>query len=423
MHFSERRSAMIIKGKSRSNGVQLGSYLMHSEENESVHVLEVSGLGTIDVCEALIQMQEITDSGQRGTKGLYHGVISPQPGYAMDEKQWITAANTLATELKLENQPRVIVLHEKSDRIHAHVVFQRTDKETLTLVPDGWNYVAHEKASRALENLWDHEIIPGAHVEPKKGKDEKSRTSEHDRHQAASSGMSREDRVQQITNLYRQSDGAGAFVSALDQSGYIVARGDRRDFVIVDEGNRVFSLPRYIEGVKTKDVRKFMKNIELGTLPSVEVAKAIASDRKCKEAQHNVLSASKEFEKAKSQKTKDSQNSESRKKMKSKARSALGKVASSQSWERYTEALKTRISNTRSVAKNLRERLGERFKAIAEKAKKYLERSGLRTGKDGSSKGQGISVSQEFNKSTETKVQKAKRKIEHVKSRGPEHDR
>ena len=49
---------MIVKGKSRSNGVQLGAYLLSMEVNEEVRVLEVSGMATSDLTQALIEMQE-----------------------------------------------------------------------------------------------------------------------------------------------------------------------------------------------------------------------------------------------------------------------------------------------------------------------------------------------------------------------------
>lgn len=80
---------MIVKGKSRSNGVQLGAYLLSMEANEEVRVLEISGMATDDLTQALIEMQEITDRGQRGVKGLYHSIISPQPGYQLTEDQWL----------------------------------------------------------------------------------------------------------------------------------------------------------------------------------------------------------------------------------------------------------------------------------------------------------------------------------------------
>ena len=163
---------MIVKGKSRSNGIQLGAYLLSTEVNEQVRVLEIFGMASDDLTQALTEMQEITDRGQRGVKGRYHSVISPQPGYQLTEEQWRYAADVLAKQLKLHNQPRAIVLHEKADgqggtRTHAHVVFQRTAREKLILIPDSWNYPAHERAARHLEQKFGHELVPGRHVEPR----------------------------------------------------------------------------------------------------------------------------------------------------------------------------------------------------------------------------------------------------------------
>src|SRR3546814_19702283 len=110
------------------------------EVNEEVRVLDISGMATDDLTQALIEMQEINDRGQRGVKGLYHAVISPQPGYALNEEQWLYAADVLAKQLKLHDQPRAIVMHANEDgqggpRHNAHIEFQRTDKERHLPVP------------------------------------------------------------------------------------------------------------------------------------------------------------------------------------------------------------------------------------------------------------------------------------------------
>ena len=53
----------------------------------------------------------------------------------------------------------------------------------------------------------------------------------------------------------------------------MLARGDRRDFVIIDQAGQVHSLGRQIHGVKAAELREFMKGIDPQTLPTVEQAK------------------------------------------------------------------------------------------------------------------------------------------------------
>ena len=58
----------------------------------------------------------------------------------------------------------------------------------------------------------------------------------------------------------------------------MLARGDRRDFVILDEDARVHSLGRQIAGVKAKDLRAFMADIDPDALPGVKEARAAIRD-------------------------------------------------------------------------------------------------------------------------------------------------
>lgn len=71
-------------------------------------------------------------------------------GRPVTPQQWERTADVLEEELGLQGHPRAIVLHEKDGRVHVHVVWQRTDIETMTLVSDSWNYLAHEKAIQTV---------------------------------------------------------------------------------------------------------------------------------------------------------------------------------------------------------------------------------------------------------------------------------
>ena len=116
--------------------------------------------------ETLRDMQALTELTKQGRDGLYHAEISTAPEYAanMTREQWLQSADFLGEELGLQNQPRVIVLHGGTDgRKHMHVVWQRTDVETMKIISDGYNFDAHEKASHRMELEFGHELVPGKH--------------------------------------------------------------------------------------------------------------------------------------------------------------------------------------------------------------------------------------------------------------------
>ena len=78
---------------------------------------------------------------------------------------------------------------------------------------------------------------------------------------------------------YRASDNATAFQSAIEERGYLLARGDRRDFVIVDRAGGIHSLARRIDGMKAADLREFMSTLDRTILPSAEQARTAQIER------------------------------------------------------------------------------------------------------------------------------------------------
>ncbi len=51
------------------------------------------------------------------------------------------------------------------------------------------------------------------------------------------------------------SDTQSAFITALKEHGYVLARGDRRGFVAVDHRGEVFSVSKKWIGINAKEVR------------------------------------------------------------------------------------------------------------------------------------------------------------------------
>jgi len=251
---------------------------MRADTNERVEVLERQSTAP-SLADTFKEWQIIAE-GTNGTRGLYHANIDPDARYSMTAEQWKTAVDTLERELGLDGQPRAVVLHEKNGRQHIHVVWQRTDIDTMTMISDSQNYRAHERASLALEKLFGHEIVPGVH---EKRNDEQPTPVAEITHaewqQAERTGVDPRMLKDEVTAIFKASDNAAAFQQALDEAGFLVAKGDRRDFVLVDEMGEVHSLARQIRGVTAKDLRAFMADVDEAALPTVEEAKAAQSER------------------------------------------------------------------------------------------------------------------------------------------------
>jgi hypothetical protein len=260
---------MIIKGGSRAAPGQLARHLQRRDTNENVEILELQSPAP-DLAEAFRDWQTLTE-GTRGHKGLYHANIDPAKGYTMTPDQWQRAVDVLEKELKLDGQPRAVVLHEKHGREHIHVVWARTDIDEMTLRSDSQNYQAHERASQKLEIEFGHEHVPGKHAKRDREKQPefpRADANQAEWQQGERTGIDPATRKEQITALKQACDNGQTFRNALEEQGYILAKGDRRDFVIVDEAGSIHSLGRQIQDMKAAELRAFMNDVDRESLPT-----------------------------------------------------------------------------------------------------------------------------------------------------------
>jgi len=262
---------MIIKGKARAAPGELASHLSNVEKNEKVRLLETRGPVADDLHGALVEMDAYA-AGTRCRRSLYHAAISPAPPHRLSDEQRTRAIDLLEEKLGLTGQARVVVMHEKEGREHIHVVWSRIDLEKMRAIPDSHNYRKHEEVSRQLEREFGHERVQGAHHE-RDGVERPARTpSRAELRQEERTGIKARVVRVEVTEIFRNSDGAIAFVAGLADSGYTVARGDRRDFVIIDRAGGIHSLARRIDGIRAHELRKFMSALEPDKVPTVEDA-------------------------------------------------------------------------------------------------------------------------------------------------------
>ena len=270
---------MIIKGGARGNGAQLGRYLVTPGQNERIQVIEVRGTVAGDVPGAVREIDAVSLC-TRCTKPLYHASVNTPATERLTPEQRAIAVDRLEAALGFTGQPRVVVVHEKQGREHTHIVWSRTDIERERAIPIDHNFRKHELVARELEREFGHARVQGAHIE-REGRARPKRTPRHyELHQAARGGM-KPDRCDAgiITEIYQRSDSGRAFAKGLAEAGFILARGDRRDFVVIDAQGGTHSLARCIEGATAKDVRARLADLDPRTLPSVQEAKQIQRAR------------------------------------------------------------------------------------------------------------------------------------------------
>lgn len=263
---------MILKGSIRGNGSQLSRHLLNDRDNDHVEVHEIRGFVGDDLDAAFLEAEAIA-KGTRCQKFLFSLSLNPPETEIVPIDAFEAAIEMAEQQLGLDDQPRTVVFHEKEGRRHAHVVWSRIDNETMTArtLPYYKNRLMDLSQELYLENGWD---LPRGFV---------------DRSLRNPLNMSREEwqqakRTKQDPRLvkamfktcWETSDSARALQTALEEKGYLLARGDRRGVVAVDFRGQVYSLSRYA-GVKTKDIKERFPS--RNDLRSVDEAKSEIADR------------------------------------------------------------------------------------------------------------------------------------------------
>lgn len=176
-------------------------------------------------------------------KGLYHAQINPAIGEdrQMKDTDWLKAADILETELGLMGQNRVIVIHGKKNRLHAHVVWERYDHEKGRMISDSFSRLAQNRARLTIEKELGHKPTPERKAKALPMKEA-------------------------LTELWKTSKTASLFIEQAQQIGFLIAAGaDRRPFKVIDQQGQRFDLLKQLDGIKTREVREQFKNLILPT--------------------------------------------------------------------------------------------------------------------------------------------------------------
>ncbi len=259
---------MIIKGGSRKSGAFFAKHLMKAEDNERVEITEMRGLYADNITEAFREMRLVA-AGTRAENFFYHASLNPREDEHLTPEQWDFAVDRLEHNLGLDGHARFQVEHEKEGRAHRHIVWSRIDPDTMTATSDSNNYLAHDKTREELERAFDHEPTPPT---PQPSQRKSREFAEWENFRAQDSGIDPKEVKAEVTELWQRSDSGAAFQAALEDKGYILTKGDRRDFCIVDSAGDVHSLGRRIEGVKTADIRARLTDIDRDSLMTVAEA-------------------------------------------------------------------------------------------------------------------------------------------------------
>ncbi|MEL6258666.1 MAG: relaxase [Pseudomonadota bacterium] len=257
---------MILVGNARGSSRELAAHLMNARDNEHIELHEVRGFVAEDVRGAFDEARAMAN-GTRCQKYLFSLSFNPPGDARADIAAFEKAIDEAEERLGLTGQPRVIIFHEKDGRRHAHAVWSRIDPVFMRAVELPFfkrklNALARELF---LEHGWE---LPKGLLNPAERDPRNFSLGEWQ--QAKRIGKDPRVIKADFQAAWTHSDSPAALKAALEERGYFLARGDRRDFVAVDWQGEVYALARWA-GVKTKEVRDRLGNPQ--DLPAIEDVK------------------------------------------------------------------------------------------------------------------------------------------------------
>ena len=271
---------MIPFGSQRGYGADLATHLMNAQDNEYVELFALRGAIAEDLHGAFAEWEAEAHAMTKAKNYLYSLSINPDPAQGrLAREHYEDYIERVEESLGLFGQPRAVVFHIKESqdghlREHCHVIWSRIDVQEQKAIPIAFD---HRKLMMVTRQFaLDHGLkLPEGY---ETGQAQSRQLSLYEKVQGDVTGLTRDERVEIITDLWRQCDTPQAFVAALDDYGFMLANG-RRPYVLVDIHGTVNALPRMIDDkdVRAKDVEAFLGNVfPPDQLPSVDEAKALA---------------------------------------------------------------------------------------------------------------------------------------------------
>ncbi|WP_133471337.1 relaxase/mobilization nuclease domain-containing protein [Paraglaciecola marina] len=257
---------MILKMSTRAGAKSLGQHLLNGHDNEHVEVHEVCGFVADTLPEA---MQELyaTAKATNVKKFMASMSINPPKGENPTIADFEDAVNRAEKELGLEHQPRAIVFHEKNGRRHAHAVWSRVDENLKAIKLDYYKKkLFHLSKQLYLEHGYD---LPKG-FENKKDKQVSYDLADYQ--QAKRNKLNPKEIKAKVIACWESSTDLKSFKQAIEKEGYILAKGDRKDFVLVDSHMDIKGLRRTLS-VPAKEIADKLGSNQ--NLPTVDAAKTL----------------------------------------------------------------------------------------------------------------------------------------------------
>jgi hypothetical protein len=265
---------MIAKGTTHNNGAKLARYMTEGKEGERAELWQLVGFAAGDIRDAFRSVHVMAEA-TRCEQPFFHVQVRNPDGEELTRDQWRRVADRIETKLGLTNQPRAICFHTNEDtgHEHMHVAWSRIDADTMRAVPLPFFKERLKAVSREMEIELGLTRVKnerdGSVLAPTRNEFEQARRL----------GVDIKDVRQSIRQCWDHSDNGRSFEAALAEQGFVLALGDRRDFVVIDHEGGIHALSKRIVGVTASQTRDRLADLDRDNLSKVEQARSFIREQ------------------------------------------------------------------------------------------------------------------------------------------------
>lgn len=284
---------MIFKAKVIANAIRLIGHLNKVRDssrpetanwNDKVSVVCTYNLfAGSDLKAAAMEMAAVA-TGSRAKKPYFTVAINPDrpEGMALSDEEAEYVAKRLMKELGFSDEHQwFLVRHEKLGRVHYHLVVNRIDLVTLKAVHLSWNYPKQEKVARSMERFFGLPTVPGAFADRPLCPDGRlggtrpaRRKRNHKEEQQAERTATPIQTVDtDLAWAWANSNCGAEFRLRLQERGYQLAKGDRREWVILDSTGGIHSPARRLR-IRIAELRERTRDLDKIEFLSIDALRA-----------------------------------------------------------------------------------------------------------------------------------------------------
>ena len=261
---------MVVKGNLHADGRKLAAYLITGKKGERAELVELRGFASSDIRDAFIDVHIQAAEATQCAKPFFHSYIRLPENEELFRGQWKHVADRIEKQLGFEGQGRAIAFHHQpGGNTHMHIAWSRIDLEQRRARDPGLYKNKLKEISRQLECELGLTRISSERPAGRKTRAPGRKEFEQARRLGTGIAEIRE----AIRACWDSAENGRSFMAALAAHGLVLARGERRDFVIVDHAGGLHALSKRITGATAAEIRTRLADLDPATLPSISQAK------------------------------------------------------------------------------------------------------------------------------------------------------